>query len=43
MPTKDQMVKFKAGLESGFLKLQQSDSVDLNTVYFLTDKQRMFV
>lgn len=43
MPTKDQMVKFKAGLESGFLELQQSDSVDLNTVYFLTDKQRMFV
>lgn len=40
MPTPESMVQFKAGLQAAFDKIQ---SKDLNTVYFVTDTQRLFV
>ena len=40
MPTKDQMIQFKYGIQSNYDKIA---SKDLNTVYFTTDSQRLFV
>ena len=40
MPSKDQMVQFKYGIQSNYDKIA---SKDLNTVYFTTDSQRLFV
>lgn len=40
MPTVNQNVQFKAGLQSNYELLE---SKDLNTLYFCTDTQRMFV
>lgn len=40
MPTADQKIMFKAGLQANFNLI---GSKDLNTVYFCTDTQRMFV
>lgn len=40
MPTKDQMIQFKYGIQSNYDKIV---SKDLNTVYFTTDSQRLFV
>lgn len=40
MPTPESMVQFKAGLQAAFDEIQ---SKDLNTVYFVTDTQRLFV
>ena len=40
MPTVNQNVQFKAGLQSNYELL---DVKDLNTLYFCTDTQRMFV
>lgn len=40
MPTINEMVKFKYGLQANYTSLETKDS---NTVYFATDSQRMFV
>lgn len=40
MPTKDQMIQFKYGLQTNYDKI---GTKDLNTVYFTTDSQRLFV
>lgn len=40
MPTPESMVQFKAGLQDNFDGIV---SKDLNTVYFITDTQRLFV
>lgn len=40
MPTPESLVQFKAGLQAAFDKIV---SKDLNTVYFITDTQRLFV
>lgn len=40
MPTSESVVQFKAGLQDAFDLI---DSKDLNTVYFVTDTQRLFV
>lgn len=40
MPTPESVVQFKAGLQDAFDLI---DSKDLNTVYFVTDTQRLFV
>lgn len=40
MPTVNQAVNFKAGLQSNYESIEQKD---LNTIYFCTDTQRMFV
>ena len=40
MPTKDQMIQFKYGFQSNYDKIVTKD---LNTVYFTTDSQRLFV
>lgn len=40
MPTKDQMIQFKYGIQSNYDKITTKD---LNTVYFTTDSQRLFV
>ena len=40
MPTKDSMIQFKYGTQGNYDKIVTKD---LNTVYFTTDKQRLFV
>lgn len=40
MPTPNQVVQFKAGLQTAFDGIEQKD---LNTIYFVTDTQRLFV
>lgn len=40
MPTVNQNVNFKAGLQTNYNKIEEKD---LNTIYFCTDTQRMFV
>lgn len=40
MPTPNQVVQFKAGLQTAFDGIDQKD---LNTIYFVTDTQRLFV
>ena len=40
MPTVNQAVNFKAGLQAKYESIEQKD---LNTIYFCTDTQRMFV
>lgn len=40
MPTVNQNVNFKAGLQENYNKIEEKD---LNTIYFCTDTQRMFV
>lgn len=40
MPTKDSMIQFKYGIQSNYDKITTKD---LNTVYFTTDSQRLFV
>nr|CAI9751477.1 hypothetical protein DGKKSRWO_DGKKSRWO_CDS_0186 [uncultured phage]CAI9752364.1 hypothetical protein CVNMHQAP_CVNMHQAP_CDS_0187 [uncultured phage] len=40
MPVANQIIKFKAGTSDNFKKIAQKD---LNTIYFLTDTQQMFV
>lgn len=40
MPTPSEMIQFKAGLQSAFNLIEEKD---VNTIYFVTDTQRLFV
>ena len=43
MPTENNRIQFKAGLQAAFDTLVEGSSVNLDTVYFITDTQRLFV
>lgn len=40
MPTPSEMIQFKAGLQAAFNLIEEKD---VNTIYFVTDTQRLFV